>query len=218
MDKKKHHSHHQEQHQEQHQEHHQEQHQEEHQEQKPAEAAPQQEAAEQSAGLAAPECSDERIKELEEALAAKGAEAANNWDKYLRERADLENYRKRVQKEKEEILKYGNEQFIVDLLPALDNLERAVAHASDESMNAVIEGVKLTANMLLSTLKKFGVTPVETPPGTPFDPAYHQAMAQVESADQAPNTVVSEFQKGYLLNDRLIRPAMVTVAVAPKAE
>lgn len=198
MDKKKHHPHHQEQ----------------HHEQKPAEAAPQQEAAE----IAAPECSDERIKELEEALAAKGAEAANNWDKYLRERADLENYRKRVQKEKEEILKYGNEQFIVDLLPALDNLERAVAHASDESMNAVIEGVKLTANMLLSTLKKFGVTPVETPPGTPFDPAYHQAMAQVESADQAPNTVVSEFQKGYLLNDRLIRPAMVTVAVAPKAE
>lgn len=201
MDKKKHHPHHQD----------------HHHEQKPAEAAPQ-ETAEQSPELAAPECSDERIKELEEALAAKGAEAATNWDKYLRERADLENYRKRVQKEKEEILKYGNEQFIVDLLPALDNLERAVAHASDESMNAVIEGVKLTANMLVSTLKKYGVTPVETPPGTPFDPAFHQAMAQVESAEQAPNSVVSEFQKGYLLNDRLIRPAMVTVAVAPKGE
>ena len=198
MDKKKHHPHHQE----------------HHHEQKPAEAAPQQEAAE----IAAPECSDERIKELEEALAAKGAEAATNWDKYLRERADLENYRKRVQKEKEEILKYGNEQFIVDILPALDNLERAVAHASEESMNAVIEGVKLTASMLLSSLKKYGVTPVDSPPGTPFDPAFHQAMAQVESAEQAPNTVVSEFQKGYLLNERLIRPAMVTVAVAPKGE
>jgi molecular chaperone GrpE len=185
-----------------------------HQEEKPAEEAPQQEAAE----IAAPECSDERIKELEEALTAKGAEAASNWDKYLRERADLENYRKRVQREKEEILKYGNEQFIVDILPALDNLERAVLHANEVSLGAVIEGVKLTANMLLSTLKKYGVTPVETPPGTPFDPAFHQAMAQVESAEQAPNSVVSEFQKGYLLNDRLIRPAMVTVATAPKEQ
>ena len=183
-----------------------------HHEHKPAEQAPQ-----ESAELAAPEVTEARIKELEEALAAKGQEAATNWDKYLRERADLENYRKRVQREKEEILKYGNEQFIVELLPALDNLERAVAHASEESLTAVIEGVKLTSNMLLSTLKKFGVTPVETPQGTPFDPNFHQAMAQVESADQQPNTVVSEFQKGYLLNDRLIRPAMVTVAVAPKA-
>jgi molecular chaperone GrpE len=182
-----------------------------HHEQKPEESAPQ-EAVE----LAAPEVSEARIKELEEALAAKGQEAATNWDKYLRERADLENYRKRVQKEKEEILKYGNEQFIVEILPALDNLERAVAHASEESLSAVIEGVRLTSNMLVATLKKFGVTPVETPPGTPFDPAFHQAMAQVESAEQQPNTVVSEFQKGYLLNDRLIRPAMVTVAVAPK--
>jgi molecular chaperone GrpE len=183
-----------------------------HHEHKPAEQAPQ-EATE----LAAPEVTEAKIQELEEALAAKGQEAATNWDKYLRERADLENYRKRVQREKEEILKYGNEQFIVELLPALDNLERAVAHASEESLTAVIEGVKLTANMLLSTLKKFGVTPVETPPGTPFDPNFHQAMAQVESAEQQPNTVVSEFQKGYLLNERLIRPAMVTVAVAPKA-
>ncbi|OGU08094.1 MAG: nucleotide exchange factor GrpE [Geobacteraceae bacterium GWC2_58_44] len=184
-----------------------------HHEHKTAEPAPQ-EAVEP----APPELSEERIKELEEALAAKGQEAAGNWDKYLRERADLENYRKRVQKEKEEILKYGNESFIVEILPALDNLERAVSHASEESLSAIIEGVKLTSSMLLSTLKKFGVTPVETPPGTPFDPAFHQAMGQVESADQEPNTVVSEFQKGYLLNDRLLRPAMVTVAVPPKGE
>jgi len=183
-----------------------------HQEQKTAESAP------ESAELAAPECSEARIRELEEALAAKTAEAAGNWDKYLRERADLENYRKRVQKEKEEILKYGNESFIVEILPALDNLERAVSHANEESLSAVIEGVRLTSSMLLSALKKFGVAPVETPPGAPFDPAFHQAMGQVECAGQDPNTVVSEFQKGYLLNDRLIRPAMVTVAVAPKAQ
>ena len=168
--------------------------------------------------IAAPEATAERIKELEEALAAKGLEAATNWDKYLRERADIENYRKRVQKEKEEILKYGNESFVQEMLPAIDNLERAVSHASAEEVSAVIEGVKLTLSMFLSGLKKFGVTPVESPAGTPFDPNFHQAMGQVESADQEPNTVVSEFQKGYLLNDRLLRPAMVTVAVAPKQQ
>ena len=183
-------------------------HQHEH-EQKNEEQAPQ-EATE----LAPPAIDAERIKELEEALSAKGLEAANNWDKYLRERADLENYRKRVQKEKEEILKYGNESFIMEILPAVDNLERAVSHASED--DPIIEGVKLTLSMLVSALKKFGVTPQETPPGTPFDPAFHQAMSQVETAEQEPNTVVAEFQKGYLLNDRLLRPAMVTVAVAPK--
>jgi molecular chaperone GrpE len=188
------------------------QHQHEH-EHKQEEAAPQDHVE-----IAAPAGDGERIKELEEALAAKGIESAANWDKYLRERADLENYRKRVQKEKEEILKYGNESFILEVLPSLDNLERAISHASEEGLSAIIEGVRLTLSMLLSTLKKFGVTPLEVVPGTPFDPALHQAMAQVESADQEPNTVVAEFQKGYLLNDRLLRPAMVSVAIAPKGE
>ncbi|HJV36931.1 nucleotide exchange factor GrpE [Geomonas sp.] len=173
-------------------------------------------APEEGAELA-PSASDaERIKELEEALSAKGLEAANNWDKYLRERADLENYRKRVQKEKEEILKYGNENFLLEILPALDNLERAVAHAADDDQSPVLQGVKITLSMFVSTLKRFGVTPLEAAPGTPFDPTYHQAMSQVETADQEPNTVVAELQKGYLLNERLLRPAMVTVATAPK--
>jgi molecular chaperone GrpE len=158
----------------------------------------------------------QRIQELEEALSAKGLEAANNWDKYLRERADLENYRKRVQKEKEEILKYGNESFIMEILPSVDNLERALDHAPEGEPDAVLEGVKLTLSMLLSTLKKFGVTAAEAEQGTPFNPAFHQAMSQVETAEQEPNTIVSVFQKGYLLNDRLLRPAMVTVAIAPK--
>jgi molecular chaperone GrpE len=176
------------------------------------EGAPQETGTESVAGDAA------RIKELEEALAAKELEASGNWDKYLRERADLENYRKRVQKEKEEILKYGNESIILELLPSVDNLERAVAHAAEDEGgdSPVIQGVKLTLSMMMSTLKKFGVTPVETPPGAPFDPAFHQAMTQVETAEQAPNSVVTELQRGYLLNDRLLRPAMVTVAIPPK--
>lgn len=157
----------------------------------------------------------ERIKQLEEALAAKEAEAAANWDKYLRERADLENYRRRAQKEKEDLQKYGNECLLLEILPVLDNMERALDHASEDSLSAVIEGISLTRSMLLSVLKKFGVEPVESK-GAPFDPAFHQAMCQVESPDAAPNTVIEEFQKGYMLNDRLLRPAMVSVAAAPK--
>jgi molecular chaperone GrpE len=181
-----------------------------HHEQKKDEHAP-----EETVEVAQPASDAERIKELEESLSAKTLEAANNWDKYLRERADLENYRKRVQKEKEEILKYGNENFILEILPALDNLERAVAHAPEDG-SPVIEGIKITLSMFLATLKKFGVTPVDPAEGAPFNPQFHQAMSQVETSEQEPNTVVSEFQKGYLLNERLLRPAMVTVAVAPK--
>lgn len=184
------------------------------QEPKKEEAA--QAASQDHVELSAPASDADRIKELEEALAAKGLESAANWDKFLRERADLENFRKRTQREKEEILKYGNEQLILEVLPAVDNMERAIAHASEEGLTAVIEGVKLTLSMLQGALKKFGVTPVDSNPGTVFDPSFHQAMAQVETADQQPNTVVAEFQKGYLLNERLLRPAMVTVAIAPK--
>jgi molecular chaperone GrpE len=154
----------------------------------------------------------DRIAELEQALAAKETEAKENWDKFVRERADLENFRKRTQREKEEILKYGNESIIADILPAIDSMERALSHADSESLTAVIEGVRLTLGMLLSALKKFGVTPIDTPRGTPFDPAFHQAMQQVECDDLPANAVVDEYQKGYLLNERLLRPAMVTVA------
>jgi molecular chaperone GrpE len=159
---------------------------------------------------------DERVTQLEAALAAKDAEAAANWDKFVRERADLENYRKRVQKEKDELLKYGNESLIMEILPIIDNMERALAHSDEESQAAVIEGVRLTHGLLLAALKKFGVVPIEVAPGTPFDPAFHHAVHQVENAELAPNTVAEVFQGGYLLNDRLLRAAMVVVAVAPK--
>ncbi|HEX9024069.1 MAG TPA: nucleotide exchange factor GrpE [Geobacteraceae bacterium] len=169
-----------------------------------------------AAGEQTEKSADERIKELEESLAAKTAEALANWDKFVRERADLENYRKRVQREKEEILKYGNESLVMEILPVIDNMERALAHASEEPHVAVIEGIRLTHSMLLSALKKFGVVPIETPPGCPFDPAFHQAMHQVETSDAPANTVVEELQRGYLINERLLRAAMVSVAVPPQ--
>jgi len=156
--------------------------------------------------------SEDRVSELEKCLAEKEAESAANWDKFVRERADLENYRKRVQKEKEEIQKYGNETLIMEILPAVDNMERALAHTSSDSQDPIITGVRMTLDMLLASLKKFGVTPLETQPGTPFNPALHQAMSQIEKEGVAANCIVDAFQKGYMLNERLLRPAMVTVA------
>ncbi|MSM39497.1 MAG: nucleotide exchange factor GrpE [Geobacter sp.] len=158
----------------------------------------------------------DRVKELEEALAAKEIEAAANWDRYLRERADLENYRKRVQKEKEELLKYGTESLLLEILPAIDNMERALDHVADDNKDPVIVGVRMTLEMLQASLKKFGVTAVAAEKGSPFDPALHQAMSQVDCPDQPANTIVDIYQKGYLLNERLLRPAMVTVACGAK--
>ncbi|HEY5521540.1 MAG TPA: nucleotide exchange factor GrpE, partial [Desulfuromonadaceae bacterium] len=137
------------------------------------------------------------------------------WDRFLRERADLENYRKRVGREKEELLNYGNKSLLEEILPVIDNLERALAHAPDDGQGAVVEGIRMTHAMLLTALKKFNVTPIEAV-GTPFDTAFHQAMAQVPTDQYEPNTIVEEYQKGYMLKERLLRPSMVSVATPVK--
>jgi len=154
----------------------------------------------------------DRLQELEELLAAKEAEAAANWDKFVRERADLENYRKRTQREKEELIKYGNETLIMEILPAVDNMERALDHLDPDNQDPVVVGIRMTLEMLVGALKKFGVTPVEAEKGGAFDSALHQAMGQVESGDYPAGSIAEVFQKGYLLNERLLRPAMVMVA------
>lgn len=176
--------------------------------------------SEQGHGASAAETAspEETVRLLEEQLAAKEKEASDNWDRFLRERADLENYRKRANREKEELLNYCNKSLIEEILPVVDNMERALVHADEETLSAVLEGVRMTHGMLLSALKKFGVTPVEAV-GAPFDPSFHQAMTQVPSDEHPPNTVVEEFQKGYLLRERLLRPAMVSVSsAAPKEQ
>ncbi len=152
---------------------------------------------------------------IEEQLAAKEKESSCNWDRFVRERADLENYRKRVNREKEELLNYGNKALIEEILPVVDNMERALVHATDDGQAAVVEGIRMTHGMLMAALKKFGVTRI-WPVGTPFDSAFHQAMAQVATAEYPPNTVVEEYQKGYLLKERLLRLAMVTVSTSVK--
>ncbi len=153
---------------------------------------------------------------LEESLAESQAEARKNWDLYLRERADLENYRKRAQREREELARFANENLLRELLPVLDNLERAVAHAEQEPEGGLLQGVQLTLDQMRKTLERFGVLPVAAV-GETFNPDRHEAMGQLESSDQPPNTVVKEMQKGYTLNDRLLRPALVMIAKAPTA-
>ena len=137
-------------------------------------------------------------------------------EQVLRVRAEAENFRKRLQKEKDDFARFAREGFIRELLPVKDNLERALAHA-DEDPGSIVDGVRLTLEQFESILKNMGVEVVESQ-GQPFDPNLHEAMAQVESADCEPNTVVNEFQKGYTLHGRLLRPAMVAVAKAGSKE
>lgn len=159
------------------------------------------------------------LTRLQNEIEVARAEASNNWDLYLRERADLENARKRHQRDKEEALRFANDRLLKEMIPVLDNLERALAHASHEGNDnqGLLEGVNMTINQFRKALEDFGVKPV-TALGEVFDPNLHQAMGQIESTEQAPNTVVTEFQKGYLLHDRLLRPSLVMVAKAPASQ
>lgn len=184
------------------------------------EAGEQNETAESAAGEQTPTAFPEKVPAqqpaAEEALAASQAEALKNWDLYLRARADLENYRKRAQREKEDLSRFANENLLREVLPVVDNLERALEHArqDDGGNGGLLQGVEMTLGQLQRVLDKFGVTPLRSV-GEPFDPARHEALGQVESTEHPPNTVVQELQRGYLLNDRLLRPAMVMVAKAP---
>ncbi len=151
-------------------------------------------------------------------LEEKDAEAKANYELFLRERAELENFKRRMQREQAESLRFANEPLIRDLLPAIDNLERAVGHAQGGGNGQpLVEGVALVVRSFLDTLEKYGVTRV-TAKGEPFDPTRHEAMTQVESTEVAPNTVVDEYCPTYLLHGRLLRPALVTVAKAPTSE
>src|SRR2546429_7912838 len=136
-------------------------------------------------------------------------------DRLLRALADAENARRRAQREREEFVKYANESLLRDLIPALDNLDRALdaARAAGTAAN-LVEGVELTQRELLKVLERAGVTRYSAV-GQSFDPTRHEAIARVVSTEAAPNTVVSERLPGYLLHDRVLRPALVAAAVAP---
>jgi molecular chaperone GrpE len=156
--------------------------------------------------------------ETENAFADEGArlteELKEMSEKYLRLYAEFDNYKKRVNKDKEELLKYGQESLLYELLTVIDNLELALKHASDEVSTGLIQGVEITYKELMKTLEKFGLTAVEAE-GENFDPSVHHAMSQVERDDVEENIVVEEYRKGYKLKDKVLRPSLVSVSKKP---
>ncbi|MEE2022705.1 MULTISPECIES: nucleotide exchange factor GrpE [Alkalimonas] len=159
------------------------------------------------------------IDKLEAEIAQLRKQVADQQDAMLRIKADAENARRRASQDVEKAHKFALEKFANDLLPVVDNLERALGFIDkdNDTMNSVAEGVELTLKSFLDTVEKFGVQQLD-PQGQPFNPEQHQAMSMMETADVAPNTVTFVMQKGYELNGRLLRPAMVGVSKAPAAE
>ena len=145
-------------------------------------------------------------------LAAKDRDCAEAKDRYLRLYAEFENYKRRAQRDQQDYTKFAAEKVLKELLPIVDNLERAVSHARGAQADAsIVDGMALIVRQFQDALRKNGCEPIEAV-GKPFDPAFHQALAQVESADREPDTVLEEAQRGYLLYGRILRPALVTVS------
>ncbi|HED36254.1 MAG TPA: nucleotide exchange factor GrpE [Gammaproteobacteria bacterium] len=153
--------------------------------------------------------------ELMEKLDLAEKKATENWDHLLRTKAEMDNIRRRTQKDLENAHKFALEKFISELLAVKDSLELGITAASQEnvSVESLIEGSEMTLNMLIGVFEKFNVVELN-PEGEKFNPEHHQAMAMQPSAEHEPNTVMEVMQKGYLLNDRLVRPAMVVVSKA----
>ena len=150
----------------------------------------------------------DEVEELQQKLSTLG-------EQLLREQAEMQNVRRRAQRDVESAHKFALEKFATELLSVVDNLERAIGaiDAEDESQKAVAEGLELTLKTFMDVLLKHSVEPVD-PEGQPFDADLHQAVSMVPNAEVEPNTVINVFQKGYTLNGRLIRPAMVVVSTS----
>jgi molecular chaperone GrpE len=159
------------------------------------------------------------VEELQD-LKTKAATADENWDKYLRAVADLDNYRKRVAREKEELARFTTERVVTALLPTLDNLERAIdaaqTHGAENS--SLLQGLTQVHSQFRRTLMEFGLQEIIAGVGQPFDPNLHEAVSQVESPEHTEGHVVEQFQRGYKLADRLLRPARVVISKGLSAE
>jgi len=151
-------------------------------------------------------------QELLKKLTDTHEEAEKNYDLYMRTYAEMENIKKRGIKEREELAKYANESIIKEILPVIDNLDKAISHAqNDENSSALVEGLELTRDGLMKALEKAGLKEVEAL-GKPFDPNFHESVSQQIDDTVAPGHVIMELQKGYLLNGRLMRPSMVMIS------
>ena len=151
------------------------------------------------------------------ALAAAEAKASENWNSYLRAVAELENYRKRTERELDNARKYAVERFAQELVSVGDSLEAGIVAATANPGPALLEGAKATLKQLQRAFDTAGIKVID-PVGAPFDPAWHEAMVAQESKDQPANTVLSVIQKGYSLNGRLLRPARVIVSKASERD
>ncbi len=155
-----------------------------------------------------PQTDDDELRALQ-------AKADENWDKYLRTAAEMENVRKRAARDIEKAHKFALERFATELLSVCDSLEMALGTDDDVSVESMKEGSEATLKLLQSVLSRFDVEELD-PHGEPFDPAVHEAMTMQPSAEAEPGTVLNVFQKGYALNGRLLRPARVVVASEPQ--
>jgi molecular chaperone GrpE len=154
----------------------------------------------------------EALANLEAEYEAYKAESEERHDQMLRTIAEFDNSRKRAEREKEESLKYALESFVKELIPTIDSIERAIQSTKEsQDVDALAEGVEMIYKGLLSTLEKHGVTPIEAV-NEPFDPMQHEAVMHVESENVPENNVIEEWQKGYMLHNRVIRPSMVSVS------
>ena len=160
-----------------------------------------------------PDAPPDPVAECQQKLATAEKEKKDNWDRYLRTAADLENLRKRQRREIDDAKLESKARVLKEMLPVVDNLERAIEHATTQAgTNPIVEGVQLVLRQFLTAFERLEVTPVEAA-GQPFDPNLHEAISQQES-DAAPGTVVQVLQRGYKSGDRLLRPALVVVAKA----
>jgi len=159
------------------------------------------------------------LKEMEARLESLEKEAKESYDRFLRVSAEFENYKKRAAREMNDFRKFANESFVKAMLPVVDNLDRAIESSSndDHAQNSVVEGVNMTLKEILKVFEQFNVRPFESL-GKAFDPALHQAVMQEKTDDHPENTVLNELQKGYMMHDRLLRPAMVVVSKTTEPE
>ncbi len=174
---------------------------------------------ESQAAESAQENEQSEIEKLREALQAAESKAQENYELALRAKADAENQVRRAEREAANAKRYALERFVSDLVPVLDSMEQGLAiDVQDEAARAMRDGLELTMKLLLEAMEKHGVERVD-PQGKPFNPDHHEAMSMVESDEVDPHHVLQVFQKGYLLNGRVVRPARVVVAkAASKAE
>jgi molecular chaperone GrpE len=156
---------------------------------------------------------DDAQEDLAEKLKLKEQEARENYDRLLRVSAEFDNYKKRISREMEEFRKYSNQSLIKEMLSVVDNLELAMNSANGHKAidKGLLDGLAMTHKEIIKVFEKFSVKPISAM-GQPFDPAYHEAVMQEETDEYPANTVINELQKGYLIHDRLLRPAMVVVA------